>query len=69
MVVVGLVWVNLSSDSRLVYLNLGATTGNAGTAAHMGSSRMDGDDDTTQNSNQRDAMNRHDHPTMYHQYS
>ncbi|KAI4300857.1 hypothetical protein L6164_034186 [Bauhinia variegata] len=52
---------NLNLDSRLVYLNLGATQLGAG-----------GDDDNNQNS-QRDAMNRHGShpqagcdPTMYH---
>ncbi|GAV61560.1 BTB domain-containing protein/DUF3420 domain-containing protein/Ank_2 domain-containing protein [Cephalotus follicularis] len=49
---------NLNVDSRMVYLNLGATG-----SAQMGS-RMDGDDDSSHNS-QREAMNRHD-PTMYH---
>lgn len=49
---------NLNLDSRLVYLNLGA----AG-SAQMGS-RMEGDDDSSHNS-QRDAMSRHD-ATMYH---
>ncbi|GLT28059.1 hypothetical protein SLA2020_030160 [Shorea laevis] len=49
---------NLNLDSRLVYLNLGA----AG-SAQMGS-RMEGDEDSSQNS-QSDAMRRHD-PTMYH---
>ncbi|MBA0793331.1 hypothetical protein Gohar_017747 [Gossypium harknessii] len=49
---------NLNLDSRLVYLNLGATA-----STQMGS-RMEGDDDSSHNS-QREAMNRHD-PTMYH---
>ncbi|KAH1123006.1 hypothetical protein J1N35_006166 [Gossypium stocksii] len=47
---------NLNLDSRLVYLNLGATA-----STQMGS-RMEGDDDSSHNS-QREAMNRHD-PTM-----
>ncbi|KAF3442489.1 hypothetical protein FNV43_RR16405 [Rhamnella rubrinervis] len=59
---------NLNLDSRLVYLNLGATS-------QMGS-RMEGDHDhdTTHNSH-RDAMNRHgsqggcSDPTMYHHHS
>ncbi|KAK9987243.1 hypothetical protein SO802_032194 [Lithocarpus litseifolius] len=60
---------NLNLDSRLVYLNLGATA-----SAQMGS-RMDGEDDSSHNS-QRDhhhhlAMNRHGSQagcdsTMYH---
>lgn len=55
---------NLNLDSRLVYLNLGAT-------AQMGS-RMDGDHDhETSHSSHRDAMSRHGSqggcdPTMYH---
>ncbi|KAK8649229.1 hypothetical protein V6N13_129962 [Hibiscus sabdariffa] len=49
---------NLNLDSRMVYLNLGATG-----STQMGS-RMEGDDDSSHNS-QREAMNRHD-PTMYH---
>ncbi|PPE00859.1 hypothetical protein GOBAR_DD02136 [Gossypium barbadense] len=49
---------NLNLDSRLVYLNLGATG-----STQMGS-RMEGDDDSSHNSH-REAMNRHD-PTMYH---
>uniref|UniRef100_A0A2C9V852 Uncharacterized protein n=1 Tax=Manihot esculenta TaxID=3983 RepID=A0A2C9V852_MANES len=49
---------NLNLDSRLVYLNLGATS-----SGQMGS-RMEGDDDCSHNS-QRDVMSRHD-PTMYH---
>ncbi|XP_022743660.1 regulatory protein NPR5-like [Durio zibethinus] len=49
---------NLNLDSRLVYLNLGAT------GSTQMWSRMDGDDDSSHNS-QREAMNRHD-PTMYH---
>ncbi|KAJ9184945.1 hypothetical protein P3X46_004630 [Hevea brasiliensis] len=49
---------NLNLDSRLVYLNLGATG-----SGQMGS-RMEGDDDSSHNS-QRDAMSRHD-PTIYH---
>lgn len=49
---------NLNLDSRLVYLNLGATG-----SAQMGS-RIDGDDESSHNS-QREAMNRHD-PAMYH---
>ncbi|XWS57126.1 hypothetical protein CRYUN_Cryun09bG0145300 [Craigia yunnanensis] len=49
---------NLNLDSRLVYLNLGATG-----STQMGS-RMEGDDDSSHNS-QREAMNRYD-PTMYH---
>ncbi|GMI64789.1 BLADE ON PETIOLE2 [Hibiscus trionum] len=48
---------NLNLDSRMVYLNLGATG-----STQMGS-RMEGDDDSIRNS-QREAMNRH-HPTMY----
>ncbi|TYI10467.1 hypothetical protein ES332_A09G142900v1 [Gossypium tomentosum] len=47
---------NLNLDSRLVYLNLGATG-----LSQMGS-RMEGDDDSSHNSH-REAMNRHD-PTM-----
>ncbi|PPS16669.1 hypothetical protein GOBAR_AA03920 [Gossypium barbadense] len=47
---------NLNLDSRLVYLNLGATA-----STQMGS-RMEGDDDSSHNS-QREAMNRHD-PTI-----
>ncbi|KAJ7976686.1 Regulatory NPR5-like protein [Quillaja saponaria] len=43
---------NINIDSRLVYLNLGAT--------QMGSSRLDGDDDTSSHNSQRD------HSTMYH---
>ncbi|KAE8731221.1 Regulatory protein NPR5 [Hibiscus syriacus] len=46
---------NLNLDSRMVYLNLGAT--------RMGS-RMEGDDESSHNS-QREAMNRHD-TSMYH---
>ncbi|KAL4363786.1 hypothetical protein GQ457_04G035720 [Hibiscus cannabinus] len=49
---------NLNLDSRMVYLNLGATG-----STQMGS-RMEGDDDSSHNS-QREATNRHD-PTMYH---
>ncbi|KAE8734371.1 Regulatory protein NPR5 [Hibiscus syriacus] len=49
---------NLNLDSRMVYLNLGATG-----STRMGS-RMEGDDDSSHNS-QREAMNRHD-PSMYH---
>ena len=49
---------NLNLGSRLVYLNLGATD-----STQMGS-RMEGDDDSSHNS-QREAMNRRD-PTMYH---
>ncbi|XVE95827.1 hypothetical protein REPUB_Repub02eG0166900 [Reevesia pubescens] len=49
---------NLNLDSRLVYLNLGATG-----STQMGS-RMEGDDDSSHNS-QREAMSRHG-PTMYH---
>ncbi|XVF07141.1 hypothetical protein REPUB_Repub06bG0113000 [Reevesia pubescens] len=49
---------NLNLDSRLVYLNLGAT----GSTQMV--SRMEGDDDSSHNS-QREAMNRHD-PIMYH---
>ncbi|CAK7342728.1 unnamed protein product [Dovyalis caffra] len=54
---------NLNLDSRLVYLNLGAVG-----SGQMGS-RMEGDDDSSHNS-QRDhhAMSRHD-PTMYHRHS
>ncbi|XP_025015278.1 regulatory protein NPR5 isoform X2 [Ricinus communis] len=53
---------NLNLDSRLVYLNLGAT----GCSGQMGSSRMEGDDDhSSHSSQQRDSMSRHD-PTMYH---
>ena len=44
---------NLNLDSRLVYLNLGATVGGSGQM----SSRLDGDDD-----------NRHGEPTMYHHH-
>ncbi|KAJ7972157.1 Regulatory NPR5-like protein [Quillaja saponaria] len=44
---------NINIDSRLVYLNLGAT--------QTGSSRFDGDDHSSSHNNQRD-----DHPTMYH---
>ncbi|XP_052289018.1 BTB/POZ domain and ankyrin repeat-containing protein COCH-like isoform X2 [Citrus sinensis] len=52
--------LNLDS-SRLVYLNLGAGTGNSAHHHHhqMGSSRMDGDDDSSHQS-QREAVNRHD---------
>ncbi|KAJ4706279.1 Regulatory NPR5-like protein [Melia azedarach] len=50
---------HLNLDSRSVYLNLGATG-----SAQMGSSRMDGDDDSSHHS-QRESINRHD-PTMYH---
>ena len=52
-------------DSRLVYLNLGAT----------GSGQMGGDDDSSSHSSQREAMNRHGSqgggcdPTMYHHHS
>ncbi|GKV41599.1 hypothetical protein SLEP1_g49106 [Rubroshorea leprosula] len=49
---------NLNLDSRLVYLNLGATG-----SAQMGS-RMEGDEDSSQNS-RTEAMRRHE-PTMYH---
>ncbi|XVF40951.1 hypothetical protein PTKIN_Ptkin01aG0242200 [Pterospermum kingtungense] len=51
---------NLNMDSRLVYLNLGATG-----STQMGS-RMEGDEDSSHNS-QRESMNRHD-PTMYHDF-
>ncbi|KAK3224599.1 hypothetical protein Dsin_004461 [Dipteronia sinensis] len=57
---------NLNLDSRLVYLNLGAT----GTA-QMGSSRMDGGDhdhDNNSHNSQREALNRHDPTTMYHHH-
>ncbi|KAE8697755.1 Regulatory protein NPR5 [Hibiscus syriacus] len=47
---------SVSLDSRMVYLNLGATD----------STRMEGDDDSSSHRNsKREAMNRH-HPTMYH---
>ena len=51
---------SLNLDSRLVYLNLGAT-------GQMGS-RMDREDDGSHNNNQREAMNRHGShdPSMYH---
>lgn len=60
--------LNLDS-SRLVYLNLGAGTGNSAHHHHhqMGSSRMDGDDDSSHQS-QREAVNRHD-PSIYHHHS
>lgn len=54
---------SLNLDSRLVYLNLGAT-------GQMGS-RMDRDQDDGSHNNQREAMNRHGSqggcdPSMYH---
>ncbi|XP_015900600.1 BTB/POZ domain and ankyrin repeat-containing protein NOOT2 isoform X2 [Ziziphus jujuba] len=56
---------NLNLDSRLVYLNLGASAA----SAQMGS-RMDGDDDHSSHNSHREAMNRHGSggcdPTMYH---
>lgn len=53
-------------DSRLVYLNLGAT--------QMGGSRMDGDDDSSHSSGHRDHHHHHHHhqgmnPAMYHHHS
>ncbi|KAG2687282.1 hypothetical protein I3760_09G043600 [Carya illinoinensis] len=57
---------NLNLDSRLVYLNLGATA-----SGQMGSRSMDGEDDSSHNS-QREGMNRHGSqggscdPTLYH---
>ncbi|KAF8395646.1 hypothetical protein HHK36_019596 [Tetracentron sinense] len=50
-------FVNLSFDSRLVYLNLGAAT-----AAQLGC-KIDGEDDDSHN-NQREFMNRHG--SLYH---
>ncbi|XP_042516809.1 BTB/POZ domain and ankyrin repeat-containing protein NOOT1-like isoform X2 [Macadamia integrifolia] len=46
--------VNLNLDSRMVYLNLGAS----GAVHRFGCNKMDGGDDNSNNS-QREAMNRH----------
>lgn len=58
---------NMNLDSRLVYLNLGATG-----SAQMGS-RMDGDDENRHNNQREVAMNRHGSqggcdPSMYHHH-
>jgi regulatory protein NPR1 len=68
---------NLNLDSRLVYLNLGAT--GSGQMGGGGARSMDGDEDSSHNNSQRDHHHHHHHimsrhgsqggcdPTMYHQ--
>ncbi|XP_057982639.1 BTB/POZ domain and ankyrin repeat-containing protein NOOT2-like [Malania oleifera] len=59
---------NLNLDSRLVYLNLGATA-----PGQMGS-RMDGEDDQSRHNSQRESMSRHGgsqagcDPSLYHHH-